>query len=318
MNAPHSRGLALVRSIFRRRSKVVATGAISTQARRSRTPIVATTATGVHRPEAFAGTPRLGMSETNALPDAEAMRGTRSHLDFLRDIHALLSPSFYLEIGVRHGASLALATGHAVGVDPAPEIRVPLSDQAQVITATSDDFFAGRANELLTQPMDLAFVDGMHWFEFALRDFINIERRAHAATVIVFDDVFPAHRLQADRNRQTRVWTGDVWKIIPCLRRVRPDLLLIPIDTFPTGMLLVAGLNPDNHQLAEQYNAIVRELVDNDTGAVPKDVLERSGACAADDSRIAELLGMLRQHRDASASPVVPLALDAWRTELSR
>jgi predicted O-methyltransferase YrrM len=318
MNAPHHLGLALVRSIFRRPSKVFATGAIAAPSRRWQTPAPYTIATATDRPETFTGTPQLGTSETNALPDAEATRGTRSHVDFLRDIHALLSPRFYLEIGVRHGASLALATGHALGVDPAPEISVPLSNQVEVLAATSDDFFAGRADELLSKPIDLAFIDGMHWFEFALRDFINIERRAHAATVIVFDDVFPVHRLQAERNRQTRVWTGDVWKIITCLRHVRPDLLLIPFDTFPTGMLLVAGLNPDSHQLADQYDAIVREYIDNDTGAVPDDVLERSGAWAADDSRIAKLLDTLRQHRDADSPTAVSLALDAWRTEHSR
>ncbi len=92
----------------------------------------------------------------------------------------------------------------------------------QVVTETSDRFFVQRADELLTTPVDLAFIDGMHWFEFALRDFMNIEQRSHPATVVVFDDVFPAHPMQAQRERATRVWTGDIWKIAGCLRRFRP------------------------------------------------------------------------------------------------
>jgi hypothetical protein len=265
------------------------------------------------------GTPFLGMTEFPSPPEAEATRGTRSHLEFLRDIHARLSPRLYLEIGIRHGSSLALATGDAIGVDPSPEITCPLSDKVQVIAETSDRFFARRARDLLTGPIDLAFVDGMHWFEFALRDFMNIERRAHAATVIVFDDVFPAHPLQAGRDRKTRVWTGDIWKIVGCLRRVRPDLLLIPVDTYPTGILLVAGLDPNNRQLWERYDPIVQEFVDDADGAVPVEVLQRSGAWAADDRRIGALLDVLRQNREnGMPEAAVRSRLHAWRTGLGR
>ena len=37
----------------------------------------------------------------------------------------------------------------------------------------------------------LAFIDGMHLFEFALRDFINTERHCSPKAVIVFDDILP-------------------------------------------------------------------------------------------------------------------------------
>ena len=43
---------------------------------------------------------------------------------------------------------------------------------------TSDDFFASHdlAQVLGGRPVDLAYIDGMHQFEFALRDFMNLER----------------------------------------------------------------------------------------------------------------------------------------------
>ncbi len=127
-------------------------------------------------------------------------------------------------------------------------------------------------------PVDLAFIDGMHWFEFALRDFLNIERRSHAATVVVFDDVFPAHPWQAERDRRTRVWTGDIWKIAACLRKYRPDLVLIPCDTWPTGMLLVLGLDAANETLSRNYERLVQEFVERDDPMVPTEVIARAGA----------------------------------------
>jgi hypothetical protein len=248
------------------------------------------------------GTPHLGVTEFAAPAEAEATRGTGTHLEFLRDLHTALQPRFYLEIGVRHGNSLALVACPAVGVDPAPEIGAPLSPQVQVISETSDRFFAHRADGLLTAPVDLAFIDGMHWFEFALRDFMNIEQRSHPATVVVFDDVYPAHPLQAERERSTRVWTGDIWKIAGCLRCFRRGLLLIPFDTWPTGMLLVAGLDAQNQQLSLQYETIVEEYVNKADGGVPQDVLERRGAWSADDPRLGKLLATILQARDAQSS----------------
>ncbi len=265
------------------------------------------------------GTPHLGVTEFAASAEAEVTRGTGTHLEFLRDLHTALRPRFYLEIGVRHGNSLALAACPAVGVDPAPEIGAPLSPQVQVISETSDRFFAYRADGLLTAPADLAFIDGMHWFEFALRDYMNIEQRSHPATVVVFDDVYPAHPLQAERERATRVWTGDIWKIAGCLRRFRPDLLLIPFDTWPTGMLLVAGLDAQNRRLSLQYETIVEEYVNKAEGGVPHDVLARRGAWAASDPRLGKLLATIRQARDAqSPADAIRSLVEELRTNDAR
>jgi hypothetical protein len=89
----------------------------------------------------------------------------------------------------------------------------------------------------------------MHLFEYALRDFINAERVAPRHGLIVIDDMIPNHPAQAARERRTKHWTGDVWKIRSVLREHRPDLYLLPLDTSPTGMLIVAGLNPASRVL---------------------------------------------------------------------
>jgi predicted O-methyltransferase YrrM len=271
-------------------------------------------AVNVPHEAALTGTPQLGVTQFDAPAEVEATRGSQTHLEFLRHLHVTLMPRLYLEIGIRHGNSLVLATGKAVGVDPAPEIGTTLGPQFTVIQETSDQFFAGRADELLQQPIDLAFIDGLHLFEFALRDFINIERRSHAATVVVFDDVFPAHPRQAQRDRATRVWTGDIWKIAGCLRQFRPDLVLIPLDTWPTGMLLVLGLDQHRSELTEHYDSIVDEFVAKADGTVPADVIDRQGAWNPDDHRIAELLTQVRNNRQAvEPAKAMQSVLPSWR-----
>ena len=234
--------------------------------------------------------------------DAERRAGEHSYLDVLASIHEVLAPRSYLEIGVRRGRSLALARCPSVAVDPMPELdEDPVG--VQVFAETSDDFFEFDADMALPEPPDLAFIDGMHWFEFSLRDFMNIERRSHPATVVVLDDVFPCHPLQAERLRQTHLWSGDVWKMVDCLRRYRPDLLLLPIDADPCGLLVIAGLDPENRTLWDRYNPIVREYVNPELPGPPLAVLRREGALNPKDRAIRSTLKRLRRARGGRRSP---------------
>jgi SAM-dependent methyltransferase len=232
--------------------------------------------------------------------EEEATRGEVPYLQVLQTLHDVLQPSLYLEIGVRHGRSLALARGPAIGVDPAPELAEALPAGTRLFPIASDDFFRDLAAQEMPTPPDLAFIDGMHLFEYALRDFMHVERLATPTTLVVIDDIFPSHPAQAERNRRTRVWTGDIWKLASCLAELRPDLLLIPLDTSPTGLLLVAGLDPDNRVLWNRYNPIVRRF--SAEQAPPASVLQRTGVLAADDPRIARVLAALRQCREAGAN----------------
>jgi hypothetical protein len=234
----------------------------------------------------------------SAPDEMEIMSGAMLYLNFLRRIHKKLSPHFYVEIGVRHGRSLALASCHAIGIDPRPDITVRLSPKTTIFQKTSDDFFDRDAVWALQTPIDFAFIDGMHLIEHVLRDFINIERHAHPASVVVFDDIFPNHPLQAERRRQSRVWAGDVWKIVSCLRTQRPDLLLLPIDAYPTGFLMVVGLDPGSQRLNEKYDEIILDLTDESRHPVPTKILDRSGALMPDDPKIAGMLKVLRKTRD--------------------
>jgi hypothetical protein len=235
--------------------------------------------------------PISGWSGEPGNEDEERVKGSASYLSILDRLHGELLPAQYLEIGVRHGTSLALSRGPATGVDPLPEINRELPATTRVVALTSDDFFAQSYD---AQP-DFCFIDGLHWFEFALRDFINVEQRAAPGAAVVFDDIFPNHPAQAERQRRTQVWTGDVWRLVGILRRYRPDLFLLPLDAAPAGLLLVAGLNPANRVLHDNYQSIVHATLDGPEP--PGSVLDRHDAvdpAGEHFSRVLEALGSAR------------------------
>ncbi len=199
------------------------------------------------------------------------------YLDFLRGLHRAVEPGAYLEIGLRHGDSLALAGCPALGVDPGFNLKVALGDNVTLLEETSDEYF-GRAKPL--KPLggrrpDLAFIDGMHLAEFALRDFVNVEKLSRWTGAIVFDDILPDRPVIAARDRRTRTWTGDVYKLLAILARHRPDLICVRVGTQPTGLLLVLGLDPQSRTLRKRYDEIVAGIVTPDPQDVPADVLER-------------------------------------------
>lgn len=191
----------------------------------------------------------------------EYVSGARDKHELLADVHRVLAPKKYLEIGVQNGVSFRLASCEAVGVDPMPWPNLQLGENHTLLRMTSDAFFQGPADEYLKQPPDLVFIDGMHLFEFALRDFINVERYSTGSTVVLIDDVYPGHPAQASRDRRTRAWTGDVWRVHHALQKYRPDLELTLYDVWPTGLLAVRGLDAESRVLSDNYDAIVEKVL---------------------------------------------------------
>jgi Methyltransferase domain len=226
---------------------------------------------------------------------------------FLQGMHDLLAPRAYLEIGVNDGRGLALSRTRTIGVDPAFRITVELRCDLHLVKATSDDFFAS-PEPLAWFPdrtPDLAFIDGMHLFEYALRDFINVERHSRPASVVVLDDMLPRSVDEAARERHTRFWTGDVYKVATVLERYRPDLTVIPLNTTPTGLLLVLGLDPTNTSLTDRYDDIVAEHIYDDPQRVPDDVLHRRAAADPDKVLASAAWSDIVAARDTGTTPSV-------------
>ncbi len=183
-----------------------------------------------------------------------------SYYGLLRRIHELRQPSLYVEIGVHEGHSLVFVqpSTRIVGVDPEPKVAEAPANST-IVAQTSDDFFADPV-ALRGAKIELAFADGLHWWEQTLRDVANLERLSSPDAVILIHDCNPIDETTAARNRTTAVWSGDVWKTIVALRRFRPDLHVVVADVKPTGLAIVKGLDPTNTMLFDQYDEIVAEI----------------------------------------------------------
>ncbi len=172
------------------------------------------------------------------------------YLAALNLLHDMLKPSSYVEIGCREGRSLTLSRCPSVAVDPDFEIRCALRSPTRLFRQTSDAFFAAEnLRELLGGSVDLAFVDGMHQAEFALRDILNLEVHASRDTVVVVDDILPEQIEWTTRERITKAWTGDVYKVIPFLRKHRPDLDIRVYNVEMKGLAVITGFNPGDRRV---------------------------------------------------------------------
>jgi hypothetical protein len=219
---------------------------------------------------------------------------------FLRHLHRSYKPRNYLEIGVNDGRSLALSRVPSVAVDPAFKVVTDISCDVHLVKATSDDFFA-RKDPLIhlrngrnpfralarrdpinlfggDPKLELSFIDGLHLFEFALRDFMNVEKLSRWSSVIVLDDMLPRDVDEAARDRHTKFWAGDVFKVATVLRRYRPDLLVVDVDTAPTGVVAIFGANSESTVLKDNYDKILEEFVVPDPQVVPEEILVRKNA----------------------------------------
>jgi predicted O-methyltransferase YrrM len=192
---------------------------------------------------------------------------------FLAAMHQHLEPKRYLEIGVATGMTLALAQCASLGVDPQINISsnvLGTKPALHLFQMTSDAFFeAHDPREFLGGEIDFAFLDGLHRFEYLLRDFMNTERCCRPDSVIAMHDclspgIYITARDEASpelkKSRFQGSWCGDVWKVVPILQQYRPDLKIIATDAQPSGLVLVTDLAPSSTVLSDNYEAILSDF----------------------------------------------------------
>lgn len=116
----------------------------------------------------------------------------------------------YLEIGVQNRVNfdkILCKVRH--GVDP----ESPAQD---VMGVTSDDFFS----KFRAKDYDIVFIDGLHHADQVERDIVNASQ---FAKWIVLHDCNPPSEESQRVPRETKVWTGDVWRAFVGFRQKYPE-----------------------------------------------------------------------------------------------
>jgi hypothetical protein len=158
---------------------------------------------------------------------------------------------------------------------------------------TSDGYFARHdvKAELGGLPIDLAFIDGLHHFEQALRDFVNIEKHCAPGSTILIHDCYPLNRRTAERTNWSGFHSGDIWRLILALKKHRPGLRLHTIGTPPTGLGVARNLDPDSRVLELGFESIVAEFMAFDYDGMAARKAEMLNLVPNDADGIRALLG---------------------------
>ncbi len=225
---------------------------------------------------------------------AELELPAEHYFKLLARVHQHVRPATYLEVGVSRGESLKLVTPQtlALGIDPQPRVAFTLAPNQKIFAQTSDEFFARTDVPALLggRPLEMAFIDGMHHFEFALRDFINIEPLCGPRSLIFIHDCFPIDARSAERDQTTGFWSGDIWRLMVLLKKYRPDLSLHTLGTPPTGLGLITHLDPASTGLRSRLPQLIAEGLALDFSSIAQRRPEALNLAPGDWPHVRQLL----------------------------
>ncbi|HEV7346903.1 class I SAM-dependent methyltransferase [Telluribacter sp.] len=186
----------------------------------------------------------------------------------------------YLEIGVLNGHIFFKIQSHfKVAVDPmfkfdtlrriGKTIVNPYNLTSQYYEVTSDDFFEQHAHQVFAnRPIDLCLIDGMHAYEYVLRDIENTLKYLSDEGVIVVHDcnpVTPQAGITFQEWNGQGFWNGDVWKAVLHLRSLNKDINVFVLDC-DYGLGIITKGKPENPQsmsVAEIKNLSYQDLSEN-------------------------------------------------------
>ena len=170
----------------------------------------------------------------------------------------------YLEIGVFNGhAFFRIKSNFKIAVDPdfrfgffrkASKIFVnPYNIFNKYFSKTSDSFFDEDASNLFqSKKIDVALVDGMHEYAFALRDVENVLNYLDNDGLIIMHDCNPLTE-EASIGYDEWIaggkkipWNGDLWKTIVHLRSFRKDINVFVLAC-DHGLGIITKRTPENN-----------------------------------------------------------------------
>lgn len=191
--------------------------------------------------------------------------GTR-YIDFMADVRRVFGVETYFEIGSDTGLSLEPVECAAIAVDPSFKLATPVIGKKPLLMLfqmTSDTFFEKYdLTGLFGGPVQMAFLDGLHYYEYLLRDFMNVEKHMRRNSVVFLHDCMPPTYEVAQRQHPGvgKGWAGDVWKAVAILQKYRPDLRITPVNCPPTGLMMITNLDPTSTVLEESYFEAVHSM----------------------------------------------------------
>lgn len=161
------------------------------------------------------------------------------HTSFLNKLIEERGYTSFLEIGYGTGSNFrAINVKEKTSVDPAmyKDARYENTDaNIHFVELDSDTFF----NELDgRKKYDLVFIDGLHHSDQVERDITNAWKHLKKGGAVVLHDVNPANEEMTIVPRQTKQWTGDIYRAFDGLVTSSPELKW-SVDPEDFGLALI-------------------------------------------------------------------------------
>ncbi len=219
-------------------------------------------------------------NKKDIIDKAYALNENFSHMAIIQKLLKTIKPKNYLEIGVQAGYSITMAKSikRVIGVDPLNALEFNLPKNIKMFFMTSDDFFKKKNIEwILKGKIEMAFIDGMHLFDYVIRDFINVEKHCKKNSIVILHYTIPLNEHSSQRTLVEGAWTGDVYKAVMILRKYRPDLKIFNFLTGGIGTCVIKNLDPKNKILKCNYDKIINEFMDMPYSCIENDMDEKLG-----------------------------------------
>lgn len=154
----------------------------------------------------------------------------------------------YIEIGVNNGECFfQIQADYKIAIDPhfkissTKKIKKIFSNFSNInnhwYEKTSDYFFSRHHYLFAKRSIDIALIDGMHEYHFALRDADNCLKYLNDNGIILMHDCNPITENAASSFKEWEKrnfyddWNGDVWKSVVHLRSLYKNINVFVLDT---------------------------------------------------------------------------------------
>jgi hypothetical protein len=91
----------------------------------------------------------------------------------------------------------------------------------------------------------------------------------------------------AARERSTKFWVGDTWKVVAALATYRPELKVTTVLAPPSGLVVVRRLNPGSSVLRERLDEIIERFLPLAYERLPGDFAPELHAVPNDEAGLA-------------------------------